>query len=145
MADRSRLRQFVLDYFSDDELEDLTFDYFPDVQRLFTARMNKSQKARELIDFADRRGRIDHLLAALERARPEAFCESFGKPSDEPPPAPAPIVPRDPQKVFISYANPDQDFAYQLAGTCATMVSTCGSPRTASSPARSGSTLSTAA
>ena len=57
MTDRSRLRQFIIDYFSDEELTDLTFDYFSEVNRIYASGMTKGQKVRELIDFADRHGR----------------------------------------------------------------------------------------
>jgi hypothetical protein len=113
LTDRSRLRQFIFGYFNDDELEDLTFDYFPDVQKQFTTGMNKSQKVRDLVDFADRYGRLDHLLAAVEKARPESFLKYFNIESESP--ALPPVHQRNENKIFISYANIDQEFAYRLA------------------------------
>ena len=85
MTDRSRLRQFIIDYFSDEELSDLTFDYFPEVNRIYASGMTKGQRVRELIDFADRHGRMTHLTTALEKARPEGYCEFFAVEYEEPP------------------------------------------------------------
>ena len=113
MTDRSRLRQFIIDYFSDEELSDLTFDYFPEVNRIYASGMTKGQKVRELIDFADRHGRMTHLTTALEKARPEGYCEFFAVEYEEPPALRT--HERDPRQIFISFASPDVEFAKRLA------------------------------
>lgn len=115
MVDRSQLRQFMVESFNEDELADLVFDYFPNVRPLLGETMTLSQKVRVLIDFADRHGRTDHLVVTLEKLRPEAYCEFF-QTDLELPPEPE-TARRDPNKIFISYANPDAEFATRLAAS----------------------------
>lgn len=113
MVNRSRLRQFMVESFNSDELADLVFDYFPNARPLLGDGMTLSQKVRVLIDFADRHGRTDHLIAVLEKLRPEAYCDFFDTDLE---PRPEPVTAkRNPDQVFISYANSDADFANQLA------------------------------
>ena len=113
MVDRSRLRQFMIESFNDDELADLVFDYFPNARGSLGEGMTLGQKVRTLIDFTDRHDRLDHLVVVVERLRPEAYCNFFQTDLDLPP-EPATAA-RDPNKLFISYANPDADFAIRLA------------------------------
>jgi hypothetical protein len=114
MVDRSQLRQFMIESFSDDELADLIFDYFPNVRASLGEGMTLGQKVRTLIDFADRHDRFDHLVIVIEKLRPEAYCNFFQTELDLPPEPET--AARDPNKLFISYANPDADFAARLAG-----------------------------
>ncbi len=72
------LRQFILNFFSDEELETLCFDYFPEVRQDFTIGMIKNSKVMLLIDYCQVRGRGDDLYGALERERPSAWREKFG-------------------------------------------------------------------
>ncbi|MCA9947411.1 MAG: hypothetical protein KC449_28225 [Anaerolineales bacterium] len=65
MPDRAQLRQFLQQYYSDDELETLVFDYFREVGEQFTIGMTRPQKVRELIGYAERRGVLPNLVAAL--------------------------------------------------------------------------------
>jgi len=113
MINRSRLRQFMVESFNSDELADLVFDYFPNARPLLGDGMTLSQKVRVLIDFADRHGRTDHLIAVLEKLRHDAYCDFFDT-DIEPQPEPV-VAKRNPNQVFISYANSDADFANQLA------------------------------
>ena len=113
MVDRSQLRQFMIESFSDDELADLIFDYFPNVRASLGEGMTLGQKVRTLIDFADRHDRLDHLVIVVEKLRPEAYCNFFQTDIDLPPEPET--AARDPNKIFISYANPDADFAARLA------------------------------
>lgn len=109
-----RYRQFIVQFFSDDELEDLCFDYFPDVRRDFTQGMTKSQKTRLLVDHATRHGRLDHLAAALAQLRPEAYAEQLGEMPAIPSPTAA--AERDPRQLFICHAYEDGEIAHRLAG-----------------------------
>lgn len=113
MVDRSQLRQFMIESFSDDELADLIFDYFPNVRASLGEGMTLGQKVRTLIDFADRHDRIDHLVIVVEKLRPEAYCNFFQTELDLPPEPET--AARDPNTLFISYANPDAEFAVRLA------------------------------
>ena len=87
MINKAELRHFIMQTFSDHELEELCFDYFPEVLNEFAAGMNKSQKVIALIGHAERRGRMDHLLAALERLRPAAYREHLSQLTVAPPSA----------------------------------------------------------
>jgi len=113
MGTPAHFRQFIVQFFSDDELEDLCFDYFPDVRRDFTQGMTKSQKARLLVDHVERHGRLDHLAAALAQLRPDAYAEQLG---DVPATPPEPInTERDPRRLFICHAYEDEEIAHRLA------------------------------
>lgn len=117
-TDTATLRQFIMLFFNDDELEDLCADYFADVAQEFTIGMTKSQKARLLIGHVDRRGRREHLLAALAKERPAHYTEQLGR-------APTPVAPpptalaHDPRRVFISHAHQDAATARRLAADLA--------------------------
>ena len=113
MVNRSRLRKFMLEFFNDDELADLIFDYFPDARPLMGAGMTLGEKTRALIDFAARHDRLDHLVIVVEKMRTDAYCQFFATDPDLPP---EPVTSaRDPNRIFISYANIDAEFASQLA------------------------------
>ena len=77
------LRQFILQFFSDEELETLCFDYFREVRQDFTTGMIRNSKVMILIDHCEKRGRLDDLYAALMRERPVAWRERFSAPSVE--------------------------------------------------------------
>jgi formylglycine-generating enzyme required for sulfatase activity len=68
------IRQLVFVALDDDELKDLCFDHFPDVSAEFTAGQSKSERVRSLVSYADRHGRLDVLLDALEQANPNQFA-----------------------------------------------------------------------
>ena len=113
MVDRSRLRKFMLESFNDDELADLIFDYFPNARPLMGAGMTLSEKTRTLIDFAARHDRLDHLVIVVEKLRTDAYCKFF---ATDPDLSPEPVASaRDPNRIFISYANIDAEFASRLA------------------------------
>ena len=61
----AEIRKFIIERFSDGELENLCFDYFPTVYNEFTLGMPKGQKARLLLGFC-RRERLHDLIAAIE-------------------------------------------------------------------------------
>lgn len=70
------LRQFIMNFFSDDELETLCFDTFPEVTADFGNKMTKNDKAKALIGYCERHGRLEALCAVLACERPEAWKES---------------------------------------------------------------------
>ena len=76
------LRQFILQFFSDEELETLCFDYFREAQQNFSSGMTKNRKAILLIGYCETRGRLTDLSAALERERPAAWLAQYGPTSD---------------------------------------------------------------
>jgi hypothetical protein len=111
------LRQFILQSFSDEELETLCFDYFRDVRQDFTIGMIKNSKVMLLIDYCQSRGRLDDLTAALARERPASWREKFGAPPAQKPSfsEETRFLERNPRQVFISHATADAAFAHRLA------------------------------
>lgn len=109
-----QLRQFFINTFSDDELEDFSFDYFPAASQEFAPGMPVGRKARLLISFADRRGQREHLIVALGKVRPEQFAAAFKK-VPEPAAPPSVSTTRLTRRVFISHAEEDAALAHRLA------------------------------
>ena len=111
------LRQFITKYFSDEELEALCFDYFPEALNDFGGGMSKNRKVIALIGHCERRGRLPDLHAALERERAEAWNRTFAPQPVETPRrdvSPAALE-RDPRQIFLSHATADAEFAHTLA------------------------------
>ncbi|MBK9711493.1 MAG: hypothetical protein IPO81_09230 [Kouleothrix sp.] len=69
-VDRVKLRQIITDFFSDDELRELCFDLGIDYENLPGA--GKAAKARELVAYAQRRGRMQDLVTTCQQLRPNA-------------------------------------------------------------------------
>ncbi len=69
--DRTELRDFIDRYFDDNELRELCFDLGIDYENL--PAVGKSARARELVTFCERHGRLTELDAACRRLRPNAF------------------------------------------------------------------------
>jgi formylglycine-generating enzyme required for sulfatase activity len=106
------IRRFLTEFFSDEELSTLCFDYFRDVYDDFASGMTKGQKIQLLIERCERRGVLPNLLAAIQRARPDQYKERFPQVEIQPEP---PRLERDPRQVFLSNAHQDSDFAHRLA------------------------------
>lgn len=75
------LRRFINQFFSDEELDTLCFDYFPEALNDFGGGMSKSRKVIVLIGHCERRDRLPDLLAAVARERSEAWNKTFAAPS----------------------------------------------------------------
>ncbi|WP_420630047.1 TIR domain-containing protein [Candidatus Leptofilum sp.] len=112
-----RARKFLQEFFSDEELTNFCFDYFPQVYNDFTTGMPRSQKVRMVVENSQRRGRFDELLAALERERPKSYPDHFAEQPQQidPKPKPAETIERNPRQIFISHAHQDAAFAQKLA------------------------------
>jgi formylglycine-generating enzyme required for sulfatase activity len=106
------LRQFMVEFFSRDELDLLCADYFRDVyQEIEGLALPKSALAQKLVDHCRRRKLIARLQAALQKCRPEAYVQHF---------ALLPVVEpttqsRDARRAFISYAHEDAQLARKLS------------------------------
>ena len=109
-----QLRRFFIETFSDDELEDFSFDYFPAASQEFAPGMPVGRKARLLIAFADRRGQREHLIVALRKVRTDQFTALFPE-APAPPPLPEPASTRLTRRIFISHAQEDAELAQRLA------------------------------
>jgi formylglycine-generating enzyme required for sulfatase activity len=105
------IRQFLTEFFSDEELATLCFDYFRDVYDDFAAGMTKGQKIQLVLERCERRGVLPNLLAAIQRARPDQYKEGFPQVEIQPE---QPRMERDPRQVFISHAHQDANFAHRL-------------------------------
>jgi hypothetical protein len=113
------LRQFITQFFNDEELETLCFDYFPEALNDFGGGMSKNRKVIALIGHCERRGRLEDLHAALQRERAAAWKAHFTTDAA----AKKPGFPektrfqneRDPRQIFLSHATADAEFAHKLA------------------------------
>jgi formylglycine-generating enzyme required for sulfatase activity len=105
------LHQFIVAHYSNEELKTLCFNLFVEYEDL--SGEGRSGKARELVKYVERHGRLDHLQAALAEEHPQAYQAQFR----DTPIAPAvPVRPkRNARQVFISHAHQDAAFAQKLA------------------------------
>jgi hypothetical protein len=109
------VRQYLVEKYSDEDLEVLCADYFRDVSNDFAAGMSKGQKIQRLIEHCLRQDRWINLLEALRDSRPDQFRERFmqASPAAVEPASPRPV--RNPRQVFISHAHQDAEFASLLS------------------------------
>jgi hypothetical protein len=69
----AEIRQSIETGLTDDELSNLCMDEFRKVFNDFTEGQTKSAKIRSLVDYAERHGERDRLLAAIERFNSHAY------------------------------------------------------------------------
>lgn len=96
-----QLRQFINQFFSDEEMETLCFDYFPEALNEFGGGMSKNRKIIVLIGHCERRGRLDDLHAALQRERDDAWNRTFAPQFVETPP------PASPTRISVREREPE--------------------------------------
>jgi hypothetical protein len=113
--DLQQLRRFIQNAFSDEELGNFCFDYFPQVYNEFTTGMPKSQKVRMLVAQAENGSRLPDLHAALKRETPRAYDSAFPEGDAPAQPEPQPSITRNSRQIFISHASADAEFAQRLA------------------------------
>jgi hypothetical protein len=65
---RARLTQAL----SDEELTQLCYDHFRSVYEQFSAGMSKSDHVQRLLDYCERRGQVEELLAHVREINPAA-------------------------------------------------------------------------
>jgi hypothetical protein len=106
------LHSFLLDHYSDEELRTLCFKLYIPYDDLPGG--TREGKARELVAYAERHGRLEALLALLASNHPADYKMRF----DRKPPAmrPPATSKTQPGQVFISHAHQDSDLAHELAG-----------------------------
>ena len=71
----AELRQFIITYFNETELDTFCFDYFWEVE--FANSMTPTERAKALISYCRRRNLIPQLLEKLEQERPQSFQSAF--------------------------------------------------------------------
>lgn len=114
----AELRQFIVQFFSDEELDTLAFDYFPEATNDFGGGMSKSRKVIALIGHCERRGRLSDLHAAVARERKEGWNRQFVVANVQKPNFSEEtrfLNERDPRQIFLSHATADAEFAHTLA------------------------------
>ena len=80
MIPTSKLRQILVDYFSESELHNLAFDLGVDYENL--PGKSKGDKGRELITFLDHRGRLAELIRMIRQVRPDMMKAAVGGETD---------------------------------------------------------------
>jgi hypothetical protein len=114
--DTGAIRRFIREGFSDEELNHLCFDYFPDVYNDFTSGLTKGQKVQMLLEHCQRQGRWLDLMVTLERERSQAYAKQFeNTPRIEQTRRPYVPIQRNPRQIFICHAHQDLEFARQLS------------------------------
>lgn len=111
---RSQLLSFIKHHYNLEELKTLTFNLHIRYDEL--AAEGLEGKARELLDYTERRGRTADLLRQLEQDRPVAYEERFGALSaaDAPlSPAQAAEIRAQAQAVARALGRPTNTFPYQ--------------------------------
>lgn len=115
--DTVKLRQFIQDYFSSEELRTLLFDYFRSVHDNLTDGMTKNRYVLLLLEYCHNHGKMPDLLAAIQRERdffqPDDYMQGQKAPTAGPA-TPTPIT-RNPRQIFISHAHQDAEVAKRLA------------------------------
>jgi Leucine-rich repeat (LRR) protein/GTPase SAR1 family protein len=74
----SKVRQLIDEAITDSQLSDLCFDNFPQVYREFDGK-TRSQKIRDLVEYADRQGETSKLLRSIEQLNPHTSARFSGK------------------------------------------------------------------
>lgn len=105
------LLAFIKDSFSLEDLKTLCFQLYVSIDDL--AGQTREAKARELIEYLRNRSRLNDLMLALARERPQQYRATFGPAPRQRPKARTYV--RNPRQVFISHAHQDADFAHRLA------------------------------
>jgi len=70
---RTAIRDLLAAAMSDEELTLLCFDHFRNVYESFTTGMSKPQRIQILLDYCERRARVDELLAVVRMERPYQY------------------------------------------------------------------------
>lgn len=108
----TQLRQLLSTRFSDGELRTLCFDLGIDYADL--PGSGKTDKARELIGYMQRRGQLDALIQAGQQSRPDVPWPGSGVSSSQPPSSSAPSEP--PASKAVRLAGAPQPNALYGAG-----------------------------
>ncbi len=118
--DATQLHQFLVDHFDLDELETLCLHLKIKYDDL--GGKGLTGKARELVLYAERHGRLVDLRAVLGQLRPDIYRTAFGEAATRqtvtaaPPRRDRRHAERNPKQIFVSHAVADAEvFAHRLA------------------------------
>ena len=91
-TDTAVIRQFLFNYFNDEEFDALCFDYFPDVEKNFSDGLTKGKKIQLLLKHCEQQKQLAHLLEVLAHERPDLFKILEQEPQSLEPPSPSPSL-----------------------------------------------------
>ena len=112
--EKINLNDFIIQHFSLGEVRDLCFQLGLDSDDLDGS--TRSEKARELVEYLRRRGRLADLHVLLKRLRAEPYAIAFPTvTTTEIAASSTPGLERHPRQIFISHATADAAFAHRLA------------------------------
>ncbi|MCB0163560.1 MAG: toll/interleukin-1 receptor domain-containing protein [Anaerolineae bacterium] len=81
----ANIRKLLQNALSDEEFTSLCFDYFRSVYDQFSAGMSRLQKTQRLLEYCERQGKFNELLAYVREYNPgqvEKFMETMGVPAN---------------------------------------------------------------
>lgn len=79
LPDTATIRQCVLEAFPDQEFTPFCYDHFRPVYDYFATGMDRLQKVQILMEYCDRQGEYEKLLALIEKLRPHQYRQFFGE------------------------------------------------------------------
>jgi formylglycine-generating enzyme required for sulfatase activity len=71
------IRRFLMESFSDEDVDTFSFDYFRAVHDDFTDTMSKGRKIQLLLEYGQNHGVFANILVALQKERPDQFAVWF--------------------------------------------------------------------
>lgn len=71
------IRQFIEEHFSEDDIDTLSFDHFPEVYQNLSRNATIRQKVLQLLDYCRTRDRLEDLVCLIRDARPIPFSKKF--------------------------------------------------------------------
>lgn len=120
---RSVIRKLIVEDLSEQEFNDLCFDYFPFVTANFAEGQARGARVRSLIEYAEKHGKIENLLDALAEINPAAYEKHIGL-------ARASDIKAGPCDVLVLAANPTETDALALEREAMVIAERLRSPGT---------------
>ena len=81
--DIGRVRDFLMQAFSDEELTTISYDHFRPVSDNFTVGMSKTQKIQQLLDYCNRQDQLKALLEISKMQNPYQYQRFFPETSSD--------------------------------------------------------------
>ncbi|MCB0196690.1 MAG: toll/interleukin-1 receptor domain-containing protein [Anaerolineae bacterium] len=124
------IRKLLQSALSDEDFNMLCYDYFRPVYDQFSTGMSRLQKTQRLIEYCERQGQLDTLLAEVEKINPSQYQQSAASigvtNSNAATPSSSPVITHQPsastadiqadKEIFVSYAwgGESEDVVNQL-------------------------------